>query len=152
MNAARLHGFGRGMHLRGVPLLPKVVEVLIFLFYNSYIPVSASIGKGTVFAYKGIGVVVHGQSRIGSRCIIGQQVTIGGKSGASSPPQIGDRVYIATGAKVLGDITIGDECVIGANAVVLQSVPLRSVVAGVPAKVIRSDIDIEQYFGQYAQP
>ena len=41
--------------------------------------------------------------------------------------------------------TIGQESVIGANAVVLDDVPPNSVMAGMPAKVVRRDIDIHDY-------
>jgi serine O-acetyltransferase len=51
-------------------------------------------------------------------------------------PIIGNRVYIATGAKILGGIEIGSHCVIGANAVVTKDIPDFSVVAGVPGKVV----------------
>jgi len=44
---------------------------------------------------------------------------------------------------VLGPIRIGAGSVVGANAVVINDVPPRSVVAGVPALVIRSNINIE---------
>lgn len=52
-------------------------------------------------------------------------------------PVIGDRVFIGTGAKIIGDIVIGDDVIVGANAVVISDVPARSVVAGVPAKILR---------------
>lgn len=55
---------------------------------------------------------------------------------------------LGPGAKIIGDIEIGDDCVIGANAVVIQSVPRRSVVAGIPARVIKSNIDIAHYMKQ----
>ena len=48
-----------------------------------------------------------------------------------------NNVWIATGAKVLGPITIGDDVIIGANAVVVKDVPSHSIVAGVPAKIIK---------------
>ena len=59
---------------------------------------------------------------------------------------IGDRVHICTGAKVIGDIVIGDDVIIGANAVVIHDVPAKTVVGGVPAKVlrIRKDQEIER--------
>ncbi|HEU5202168.1 MAG TPA: GNAT family N-acetyltransferase, partial [Nitrospira sp.] len=49
------------------------------------------------------------------------------------------------GAKLLGPISIGQESVIGANAVVLDDVPPNSVMAGMPARVVRRDIDIHDY-------
>ena len=113
--------------------------------YNSFIPYTCEIGKGTKFGYKGMGVVVHSRAKIGENCLISQQVTIGGRSKIPEVPVIGNNVFIGCGAKVLGDVVIGDDCVIGANAVVIHSVEPKSVVAGVPAKVIKSNINIEDY-------
>ncbi len=146
MNAIFFHRIGHWCVRRRIPLIPRIVDTTIFLLYNSFIPSSTEIGKQTIFAYKGIGVVIHSRAKIGNRCIISQQVTIGGRAGHKNPPRIGNRVYIATGAKILGDIEVGDECVIGANAVVIHDVPAQSVVAGIPAKILKSDINIESYF------
>lgn len=41
-------------------------------------------------------------------------------------------------AKVIGEVTIGDDVIIGANAVVVKDVPSHSIVAGVPARVIKT--------------
>ncbi|MDA9575639.1 hypothetical protein N9R87_00685 [Flavobacteriaceae bacterium] len=104
--------------------------------YNSSIPFQCTIGKNSRFAYGGIGVVLHKRTVIGENCMIGSNVTIGGKSGHFNVPIIGRNVYIGTGAKVLGPITIGDNVIIGANAVVIKDVPANNTVAGIPAKVI----------------
>lgn len=69
--------------------------------------------------------------------MIGQNTTIGGRSGHYEVPKIGDNVDICAGARVLGPITIGNNVVIGANAVVINDIPDNAVVAGVPAKIIR---------------
>lgn len=50
---------------------------------------------------------------------------------------IGNDVWIASGANVLSGITIGDGSVIGAGAVVTKDVPPYSIVAGIPANVIK---------------
>jgi acetyltransferase-like isoleucine patch superfamily enzyme len=50
---------------------------------------------------------------------------------------------------ILPGVEIGDGCVVGAGSVVTKSVPARSVVAGNPAKVIRSNIDVGE-FGRFA--
>jgi len=50
---------------------------------------------------------------------------------------IEDDVWIATGCRILDGVTIGKGSVIGAGSVVTKSVPEYSVVAGVPAKVLR---------------
>lgn len=51
---------------------------------------------------------------------------------------IGKNVWIGEGAAILPNVTIGDNCIIGTNAVVTKSIPPNSIVAGVPAKVIKN--------------
>ncbi|MEN6517443.1 MAG: DapH/DapD/GlmU-related protein [Methanospirillum sp.] len=46
-------------------------------------------------------------------------------------------VWIGAAATILPNVTIGDNSVVGAGAVVTKDVPSYTVVAGVPAKVIR---------------
>lgn len=82
------------------------------------------------------GIVIHPEARIGTNCLIMQQVTIGGNGGAGVPT-IGDGVDIGPGAKVLGGVTVGDGAIIGACSLVLKNVPAGAVVYGVPAEVRR---------------
>ena len=51
---------------------------------------------------------------------------------------IGNNVFIGFNAIVMPGVTIGDNCVIGAGSVVTRDVPPNSIVAGVPAKVLKS--------------
>lgn len=131
----------RRLHERGVSLLPDMLCKVIYYLHSSHIPYEAEIGEGTALGYGGIGVVIHRDARLGRYCLISQQVTISGRSGIEGVPVIGDYVRIGAGAKILGNVRIGDFAVIGANAVVLQDVPAGTVVAGVPARVIRQDPD-----------
>lgn len=64
-------------HLRP---LAKIYEMWIYLIHNCFVPATCEIGEGTTFGYKGIGVVIHSRARIGKNCVIGQNVTIGGRS------------------------------------------------------------------------
>jgi acetyltransferase-like isoleucine patch superfamily enzyme len=60
---------------------------------------------------------------------------------------IGNDVWVGTRAIILGPVKIGDSAVVGAGAVVTRDVPPYSVVAGMPAKVVRmraSDDQIEK--------
>lgn len=145
MNAITLYRIGNWCYKRHIPLIPKLTKGLTFLLFNSVVPFTAEIGKGTKFAYGAIAIVVHSRAVIGDNCIIGTCVTIGGNKNHKEVPRIGNHCYIATGAKVLGPITIGDESFIGANSVVTRNVPARSLVAGIPAKIIKNDIDISEY-------
>jgi acetyltransferase-like isoleucine patch superfamily enzyme len=63
---------------------------------------------------------------------------------SSAPPEeirpvmIGDDVWIGRHATILKGVTIGDRSIVGAGAVVTRSVPPDVVVAGNPARVVRS--------------
>lgn len=145
MNAIYLYRVARWMWLHRIPILPKLIYYLIFLLYNCSLPYTAKIGKGTRLGYGGMGVVIHARAVIGSNCLIAQQVTIGGRSRIAEVPVIGDNVYIGAGAKVLGNVKVGSGSVIGANAVVVHDVPPRCVAAGIPARIIKENIDISKY-------
>lgn len=142
MNAISLYRIGHWGYKRKISILSKIIHGVIFLVYNSSIPSSAEIGEGTKFAYGCIGTVIHHNAQIGENCIIGQCVTIGSKSKGTGAPIIGSSVYIAAGARLLGNIRIGDGAVIGANAVVTHDVPARSMAYGVPARIVKEDIDV----------
>ncbi|KIF82710.1 serine O-acetyltransferase [Noviherbaspirillum autotrophicum] len=141
MNAIHLYRIANWFYHKRIPVIPAAMKNIMFLLFNSYIPPSATIGKGTVFAYGAIGVVLHADSKLGSGCVIGQGVTIGASEAFFSGepnkcPIIGNNVYIGAGARILGNITIGDGCQIGAGAVVIRDVPPHSIVVGVPGRVV----------------
>jgi maltose O-acetyltransferase len=55
-----------------------------------------------------------------------------------APITIGDDVWIGAKAMILPGVTIGNKCVIGAGSLVKDDVPDNCVVAGSPAKVIKT--------------
>lgn len=87
---------------------------------------------------------------IGEHCMIGPNTlitTVGHplspqgrrkKLAYGKPINIGDNVWIGGGCVILPGVTIGDNSVIAAGAVVTKNVPENSVVAGVPARVIKN--------------
>nr|WP_295933294.1 acyltransferase [uncultured Dyadobacter sp.] len=54
---------------------------------------------------------------------------------------VGDHVWIAAHAIVLKGSSIGNNSVIGTNSVVTSNIPNNSIAVGIPAKVIKSNID-----------
>jgi serine O-acetyltransferase len=138
-NALTLYYAGRWSADRGIPMAPRVAEVLTFLLFTSTIPTEARIGPGGMCEHRGAGVVIHPDARIGRNVRVFPQVTIGGAGGGKpGVPSVGDNVVLGTGAKILGAVTIGDNVTVGANAVVLQDVPAGMTAVGVPARIIPS--------------
>ena len=140
MNAIGLYRLGNWLYRHKIPVLPKICKGLDFLLFNSVVPYTAQIGKGSKFAYGGIGCVVHSRTVIGDRVIIGQNTTIGRSLDPEDFPVIGSDVYISAGARVIGRIKVGNNVIIGANAVVNKDVPDNSIVVGVPA-VVKKHVD-----------
>lgn len=58
---------------------------------------------------------------------------------------VGKNCFIGGESLILPGVTIGDNCVIGAGSVVTRDVPSRSIAAGNPARIIRSDIEVGTY-------
>lgn len=96
---------------------------------------SADIGAALKINH-GLGTVIGARCKIGDRCMIHQNCTLGDRDGGR--PRIGNDVVIYAGSMVLGDISIGDHSVIGANSVVLDSCPPGSVLVGSPAKIVNN--------------
>jgi acetyltransferase-like isoleucine patch superfamily enzyme len=59
--------------------------------------------------------------------------------------RIGRNCFIGGHALILPGVVIGDGCVIGAGSVVTKDVPARSVAAGNPARILRSDVRVGHY-------
>ena len=55
--------------------------------------------------------------------------------------RIGNKVWIATNALILPGVTIGDGAIVATGAVVTKDVPARCMVAGVPAKVVKQNVE-----------
>lgn len=137
MNAINFYRTARWLYKHKVPVLPGFIKGITFVLFNTVVPYTAEIGKGTKFAYGGMGCVVHKDTTIGDRVIIGQNTTIGRSLDPDDFPTIGSDVYISAGARIIGKIHVGNNVIIGANAVVNKDVEDNSIVAGVPAKLIR---------------
>jgi acetyltransferase-like isoleucine patch superfamily enzyme len=92
---------------------------------------------------------------IGNNVLFGKKITITdnsyGKNNSESiriPPKernlyspgpvlIEDNVWIGDKVTILPNVHVGKNAIIGANAVVTKDVPANSIVAGIPAKIIK---------------
>lgn len=89
---------------------------------------------------------------IGRRVLMGQRVSIHSQNHhfdrtdlpiqqqgvESKGVHIGDDCWIGSGAIILDGVDLGPGCVVSAGAVVTKSFPANSVVAGVPAKLLKT--------------
>ncbi len=89
---------------------------------------------------------------IGKNCQIAWGVTISDhdfhktyKNGIqnieTSPVKIGDGVWIGMNATILKGVTIGDNSIVAAGALVIRNVPANTMVAGVPAKIVKENVE-----------
>ena len=60
---------------------------------------------------------------------------------------IGEKCFIGANAIIMPGVKIGNEVIVGAGAVVTKDVPSNCIVAGNPAKIIKTDIKTKK-FGQ----
>lgn len=104
------------------------------------------IGEG-VFINGGATFTDLGGIEISDRVLIGPNVTITSvnhpldpvkRRGLElKPVKIEENAWIAANATILPGVTVGKNAVVAAGAVVTKDVPANSVVAGIPAKVIK---------------
>lgn len=105
--------------------------------YGIAIPEYTVIGPG-LFINRFGGIYVNGDAVIGANANLTHGTMLGqaNRGPRAGSPVLGERVFLAAGAKVIGHIRLGDGCTVGANAVVTKDVPDNGVVGGVPAKLI----------------
>lgn len=56
---------------------------------------------------------------------------------------IGDRVHIGWNSIIMPNVHVGNDCIIGCGSVVTKDIPDGMIVAGVPAKIIKS---VDDYY------
>jgi len=106
-----------------------------------------SLGNG--YINHGVRIAVYSRIKIGNNVAISENVTFrdsdnhvveGSKNPATAPITIEDDVWIGINVTILKGVTVGAGAVIAANSLVNKDVPPRTLVAGVPAKVIKQDV------------
>jgi len=145
-------------------------------YYKSLLDIHPSVRLGDVKldknnisidegSYIRSGEIASGEAvvKIGKHCAIGGNVSIRARSHALDAPTsskkisvnkrvygnivIGDYVWIGNNVFIKHGVTIGKHAIVGANSVVVNDIPERAIYAGVPARLIRhnSELDISFY-------
>jgi acetyltransferase-like isoleucine patch superfamily enzyme len=100
-----------------------------------------------VFVNYGSSLVSSAHVKIGNDCLIGTHVMVmdcdfhrvedKAWDTSGEPVVLEERVWLGNRSMVLKGVTVGHDAVVAAGSVVTHDVPPRSVVAGVPARVVR---------------
>ena len=129
-----------------------VVDGIFAMCAGSYIRI---VSGGKLILHGG-GINENTQITVGSTVEIGQDFTCGRdvvirsydghtidekNYQISKPIKIGKHVWVGQGATILKGVEIGDNAIIASGALVTKDVPPKCIVAGVPAKIIRENVE-----------
>ncbi len=95
------------------------------------------IGTNTI---AGMHVLINRSVSVGHDVIIGDYATFGPGCVVGGFSRIGEGAFIGINATILPKVTIGSNSVVGGGAVVTKNVPDNTIVAGNPARIIKTDI------------
>lgn len=111
---------------------------------------SSSLGPGTIL---NVGVIIASNTQLGRHVSVNRGATIGHHTqiedfvtlgpgvNLAGSCRIGRAVYLGIGATIIDHRTIGAHSVVGAGAVVIEDLPERVLAVGVPAKIVKRDIE-----------
>ena len=123
---------------------PTIIHPTVLIGDQNYV----KIGKGCIICANNIittNIEIGDFVILNLACTVGHDTTIGNYTAfmptcnISGEVKINDCVYCGTGVKIINQLEIGENSVIGAGAVVVKDVEANTVVAGVPAKVLRKN-------------
>jgi serine O-acetyltransferase len=140
--AIAVYRYGQWVRFRcRIPVVRQICECYYFYWYNWVrthlqieLPRNTIIDGGLRISHFG-NIIVH------SKCVAGKSLSLGvGVLIGQTPtgvPTLGDDVDLSAGVKVIGGIRLGNGVTVGAGAVVTKSFDDNSIVAGVPARLLR---------------
>lgn len=130
-----------------------IVEGEFKIYSNSkiYVNENAVLQLGSGYINYGLNLECYKKVVIGNNVLIGPNVTIRDSDNHSifqldeenikeQPIIIEDNVWIGMNAVILKGVRIGKGSVVAAGAVVTKDVPEHSLVAGVPAKILKNNV------------
>ena len=106
------------------------------IMMGAILNIGAVVGAGTMID---MGAVLGGRATVGKNCHIGAGTVLAGviEPASAAPVAIEDDVVIGANAVVLEGCRVGKGAVVAAGAVVVSDVAPNTVVAGVPARVLK---------------
>ena len=113
------------------------IEDHAVIMMGAVINIGAVIGSGTMID---MNAVLGARATVGKKCHIGAGSVLAGvlEPPSATPVIIEDDVMVGANCVILEGVRVGKGAVVAAGSVVTKDVPEGSVVAGVPAKVIKT--------------
>ena len=114
-----------------------IIEPRAVIMMGAVINIGAKIGEGTMID---MNAVLGGRATVGKNCHIGAGTVLAGviEPPSADPVVIEDNVVIGANAVVLEGVRVGANSVVAAGAVVTENVPSGVMVAGMPARIIKT--------------
>jgi acetyltransferase-like isoleucine patch superfamily enzyme len=131
----------------------KIVIENTFSIYSGariYVNKNATLILGSGYINNNLNLSCFEQIEIGLNVAISENVCIRDSDNHSmlhssnsktKPIRIGNHVWIGMNAVILKGVTIGDGAVVAAGSVVNRDIPSRCLAGGVPARVLKNDIE-----------
>lgn len=137
--------------LRDNAKLTLIDNFRIYSGAKIYVNKGAHLVLGSGYINHNVNISCFERIEIGENVAISENVTIrdsdnheimtnGESKQKTQPVKIGNKVWIGLNVTILKGVTIGDGAVIAAGSVVVGDVFPNTLVAGVPAKVVKSEI------------
>ena len=114
---------------------------------TAYVPPGTKIGQGVYILARATfmpyitledNVIVSMGALIAHHSLLRSGAFVSTGCNVGAQVKIGFRAFLGIGATIMtGVAKVGDDALVGAGAVVIEDVPERAVVAGVPAKILR---------------
>ncbi len=128
-------------------LIKEGLSAISIAHPSAIIAENAIIGEGAQIL---AGAIIQPEAKIGKECIINTGASVDHEDiledGVEIAPgavlaglvRVETCAWVASGAIILPRLTIGADSIVGAGAVVIENVPPRTVVVGIPARKLKS--------------
>ncbi|GFH17898.1 SATase_N domain-containing protein [Haematococcus lacustris] len=130
--------------LGSVQTLAQAIQSKVSEVFAVDIHPAAQLGRGVMLDHA-TGIVIGETAVVGDNVSMLHQVSLGGSGTGTGTrhPKVGHGVLLGAGVTVLGPVTVGAGSKVGAGSVVVTSLPAHCVAVGVPATIVKHNINKE---------